>query len=297
MKKRFLASMSVIICLLCSTLLLTGCKREMYIYADGETYAVGDVVLTQNMVSKLDVNWACGAVNIEVDPGVKTIEVYETCEKKLDEEEKLRYCIDSQNTLKIRYRESSTKKVKLNKVKILTIKLPTSYSIVNSITVNNKSAGVKIEELNLSSITITTENGAVVLGGGVVSDVNVTTVSGNIKIIGDAILSNIKVKTTSGEVNTSKITCQNFVLNSISGPSRLNFSNLVTAYLDSTSGAIEVQLPYSVSGFTSSFVTKSGKFSTDFSAVKNDEGKYQFGNGSITLTATTGSANYTIKGV
>ncbi len=295
--KKIIAKLTLLICVIGMAFTFTGCGyKNDYTYGNSAEYAVGAVTLDTANISKLDISWVAGAVEVIVDKNIEKIEIYEECEKELEEDEKLRYKLDADGTLNIKYRQSTNKKVKLTKEKKLVVKVPTEISVANSVDIETISAGVKVEDLKLTELEIETSSGQIIVGGGVVNNVNLETNSGDITIVGEAVLSNIDIENVSGEVSTSNITCENFELESISGTARLNFTNLVKAEIESTSGNVEIQLPNAVSGFSAKFLTKSGRFNSTFATeVKN--GANVYGTGGPYIVVETVSANLNVKGV
>ena len=194
--------------------LLTGCGiRATFTYENGDSYSIGDGSIASS-ISNIDIDWINGEIEIN-SHDKDTIDFKEEYKGTINEDNKMRYLVDG-DTLKIKYRKSSTDVILLRASKKLILTVPSSIQfdsyLINSI------SGKVTGSLYAKDIYI---NG--VSGG---AEINVNSealkcnfVSGDAKITFSNSPNDINVNCVSGDIKVSLPSCTGFLANfaSVSG--------------------------------------------------------------------------------
>ena len=265
-----------------------------YSYANAELYNVGDAEVTPDGITKLDINWIAGSVTITTHSGSE-ISIFENDSGRLDEEEKLRWLVKD-GVLYIKY--SAPRRVFefrnfISDTKRLTVYIPqTMADMLGNATVEAVSADLLLEGISAYELNLKT------VSGNIKADIEnkaekllVKTVSGdvNIKASGDE----VKLESVSGDVNLSG-EFGRLEADSVSGDITIKSGNCPhTVRLKAVSGDIELTIPEN-KGFTASYSVVSGSFKCAFPTM-NSSKKAVYGDGSATFSFNTVSGDITIK--
>ncbi len=263
----------------------------------------GNASFAPETVNSIEVNWENGSVYVHQRDDVEDITISELSDNIIKDNDKMRYQLDENGTLKIYSGKSSFTFFDLFngniKEKELQIDIPTkmldkgfkSDMKLENIEISTASAPVNVENLYSKDIDINTASGEINLINTNTTNSNITTVSGNIT------LENIKANL----VDTESVSGKTFISGdyitldseSISGNVKAvlgngNADNLTNWLSDlsgnvsqeeidinSVSGEIEVIAPEDISGFTMEYETVSGTFSSNFPA--NSSGSFSSG--------------------
>lgn len=300
MKKTILSFLCVMVFLMCA-FGVTGCSRSVYAYENSDNFLVGGATLEDATLSSIDIDWVCGSVEVEISSETENLVIEESYSKQLKAEEKLRYLLDENGSLIIKFRQSTNQKVNLDIKKSLTIKVPATLISANKINISTESASVKIKgqniisSCNIAEINVRSASGEVVVGGLNATALKAESVSGNVSI-NTCLITNVEVNTTSGGLYTQDLICIQLKQSTISGATKCKFSNAPSLiYVKSTSGSTEVQLPEDIEGYEAEFTTKSGRYSSEFFET-TESGKRLYGeNISSRLQFETVSGSVAIK--
>lgn len=188
-------------------------------YDNAESYSTGNFTYDSSTVTRVEIEWVMGDINL-VQGSESTLSVSESGEN-LSNEQKMHYLI-SGNTLKIKFWKSrySDKNVK-EKDKNLTVEVPdgaelyvatvsgkikSNYLLASSVKVESVSAEVNLVVVDCNDIDVESVSGNVKIGlCGNGATVNFETVSGSYsspfggKVIGDGKIK-VDVKTVSGSL-------------------------------------------------------------------------------------------------
>ncbi len=263
----------------------------------------GNASFAPETVNSIEVNWVNGSVCVHQRDDVEDITISELSDDIIKDNDKMRYQLDENGTLKIYSDKSSFTFFDLFngniKEKQLQIDIPTkmldkgfkSDMKLENIEISTASAPVNVENLYSKDIDINTASGEINLINTNTTNSNITTVSGNIN------LENIKANL----VDTESVSGKTFISGdyitldgeSISGNVKAvlgngNADNLTNWLSDlsgnvsqedidinSVSGEIEVIAPEDITGFTMEYETVSGTFSSSFPA--NSSGSFSSG--------------------
>ncbi len=247
----------------------------------------------QNEVKAIDIDWTAGKVTITNDPKATKVTVIESASSKLDDDNSLRYKLENDGTLSIKYKKSewdfSFKDSNISKQ--LNVVLPSS--IYEKIDVDTVSATCEIDGVKTKDLCIDSTSGIIAVKNTQTSLVDCEAISGNMsfdktnvkkldcdntsgKISFDgSVESEIDIDTTSGSVDITSTKC----------PNKID--------TNSVSGSVDINLPKD-SQFTAEVSNIGGSFSSNFNTIKNDN-NYVCGNGSAEFSFDSVSGGITIN--
>lgn len=290
------------LCVLSSVVLLSGCGKSSYTYINADKFLSGNATISEGILTEIDIDYITGSVEVEISSEIDEFTIEESFKKELDEDEKVHYLFEK-GKLTIKYRASSSKKVKTNLEKSLTIKVPADRQQLTKISSNTTSANVKIKGnfLNgavagsISEVNLNSTSGGIIVGGLNISELTVKTSSGNIDIKTCIVSKSVVLESVSGGVYTSGITTPTIDAKSVSGSMRLRLLTTGNVKAETTSGSVEIGFPNEIKAYTIDFETRSGKYSTDFNE-KVDGSLRRYGAGSgITVVVKTVSGAMSVK--
>lgn len=239
-----------ILLLLTLSLSLFGCSSYTYENAVAYTAAPEALSLSET-VENLDIDWVAGKISVSVWDG-ETIEVSETCAKKLEEDEVLHYYIH-RGTLYIRFMAQSYLGA-TSVPKDLTIRLP--------------------QTLALSQFSADTVSADVELDGITVTNVAVETVSGDLDTTFTSDVRMLDFDTVSGDGTLTVTSLNHFEFDVTSGDILLIAETAPgDGQFDSVSGDFTLRVPEG-SDFTVEYNTTSGVATHDIALTTNGDFYY-----------------------
>lgn len=300
--KKIMTYILSVACLMSCVILFSGCSKDSYTYINADKYLFGNATITDGEVTEIDLEYLAGSVEIEISSEIDEFTIEESYKKDLSEDESVRYLFKD-GKLMVKYRASSSKKVKLNLEKSLVIKIPASRQNLSKITTKTGSASFKLKGTfpngeyasTISEVNLTSASGKIVVGGLNISELKVLSNSGNVDVKTCIVSKSVSIETTSGGVYVSGITTPKINAKSVSGAMRLRLSTNGSVNAETTSGSVEVDFLSSVAGYSISFETRSGKYSTEFSE-KTDGANRKYGSGvGATVVVKTTSGALSVK--
>ena len=281
---------------------VTGLFNEVTGYANAEKYTAGDTVIREQ-VKNLDVNWTSGNVAIAYH-GDQTVEIAETANRALNEDQKLRWWLDGE-TLRIQYAKSGLR-MDMNLDKKLTVTLPEEISM-DEVQISVTSADVSVPDLKADRLQFSATSGDAVIQAEA-GTVDASQTSGNLKMILLGDVREVRMNSTSGSIlleaekakkikagSTSgsvEINCgenDETDISSTSGAVRANLRKIGRVKIGTTSGTVTAGLP-ELPGLTAKISTTSGQVATEM-AMQKDGNTYRCGDGSgqVEIGTTSGS--------
>lgn len=282
-------------CLMCMVLVIfCGCStKEWYIYENFESFLKGSASIDLEEIKAIDIDWVSGDVTVEVVEESDCIVIEETSRYKIFEDEELRYNLNDEGVLTIKFRASSAKKVFLTKEKSLHIKLPRSKSITGNLVINSVSADVYVNRAEPSRISVTNVSGETTIINSKSSIAEITSVSGAIKLKNSSLYS-LVVSATSGNVEAQDLTSEVIGLKTVSGNIDANIATTpISINAESVSADINIRMN-NEKGFTAVFESSSGEFSCGFETRLVDN-KYVYLDGVYAYNFETVSGNVSIQ--
>lgn len=272
-----------------------------WIGTDFSDYKSGNAEFEAETVKRININWTSG--NVRVVRGtsnkVKISEVLNSSD------ETMQYHLDSDGTLKIydskrEFKIFSMEFFSYKRSKELTVQVPSDAKLLE-IDVSTASAGVKIESNSAEELSVSTASGNIELFDVDGKTLDLDTVSGEIDAK-KCTYTDIEVNSISGrsEINTYS-NCHEFAAESVSGDIIVCFDNFYSEQKSSdseiykisaasVSGAVEVNLPVGIKGFTAELDSISGYKNVNFDVLqKNDKIIYGNGESKIDIETVSGA--------
>ena len=294
-------------------------------YANADKYSVGGTTVT-GAVDSLFIDWTSGEVNIEYHKGEGVL-ISETSEKKLSEDDKLRWWLDG-TTLRIRYAKSGFR-ISFNLEKQLTVSLPEG-TVLKSADISSTSGDLKIpylaaDELRLGSTSgsvtavtaaknlaasstsgdvdvrqtedigtadLDSTSGSISCELGNVKTLTANSTSGAIRATVSGTAGTVKLGSTSGNIYPEIASADSVEISSTSGSVSGGVAAFAGMKVGSTSGSVALRLP-AEPGFTLKAGTTSGTFTSDIPLSQNKD-TYTCGDGSARGEISTTSGNIQI---
>ncbi len=267
-----------------------GCRRALSYagYADAELYKVGDVSFTRAQVSKVEIDWWGG--NVEIAPSAgDELRISEDAELTSETERMHYYLADS--TLKIRYCASGARVQETEKN--LQISIPAGIALEFDCVSARVSA---LDSLELSSFSFESVSGSFegerLLCGG---EVDLETTSGSVEIF-ELTASELSAETASGSVSVEKLFVQELEADAASGEIFFGLQTACVGEIDTASGSVDVKLLDGLGGDIL-FKSATGQFRTKKEYGKSGS-RYTFfpeqGKGSCQLNVETFSGDLTV---
>ncbi|MGN0823607.1 MAG: DUF4097 family beta strand repeat-containing protein [Candidatus Coproplasma sp.] len=231
-------------------------------YANESAYTVGGGEIAES-ISEIVIDWVCDDITVAYYSGT-TVKVEESADTELEEKLQLRRLVQN-GKLTVQFATNGRLNIKgLNKK--LSVLIPSGVTL-DKLNIESVSGNVdtvaSVNELYVDNVS-----GSVTVNG-VISEANVNTVSGAIHIVGGGVLQ----------------------ANSVSGNIRLYTYGAGSVDVSTVSGNIDLALPESL-GFTLTFKTTSGNFSSALSTTKDGDTYTRLEGGApISAKTTSGSLN------
>ena len=231
-----------------------------YKYKNADRYTAGNAEVATEGISRIDVDWLAGDVNIVLWDG-KTVSVSEIGD--FDDDKKVHTAVID-GALMIKFAASGNLGTN-TKGKSLTVKIPEAM-LLSEIAVDTVSAEVSVDmKAEVRTVDIDTVSGSTYIGNLSGSSLGVDTTSGKITVSG-ATFAKASLDSVSGRIEIDDSALTDVDAGTVSG--RINCSFREEAVLDdldfsSVSGDIELILPENA-GFEAKLSSVSGDFNPDF---------------------------------
>lgn len=242
-------------------------------YADADKYRAGGAQIDGADVTSLDINWIDAKVTIEVYDG-DTVRFSEKSKKNLSEKEQLHY-YNKNGRLIIQYGKSERRFLTFGsgmKHKELTIKLPAKTAdVLEEVRVDAVSTDIMIKGVRAHSLRIDSVSGDYVAEQCYADKVTGDTVSGNVTLKGS--FSDINLETVSGELRMDSDICPDKVRT------------------DGVSGDVILVIPEN-DGFVYRKDSVSGSLDCEFRvSQEEDKGTYKDGSADFTFDTVSGDTS------
>ncbi|MBQ2734748.1 MAG: DUF4097 family beta strand repeat protein [Clostridia bacterium] len=242
---------------------------------DEEGYESGQGSIPSSAITKIDLDWIDGGVEI-VSCQDAYISLSETANTALPDSAELRWKVDADGTLYVKYRQSDWffGIGSDNREKQLTLRIPESYfAQLNEIEIKVSSSNVVIRNVTAKALEFESVSGALVVQGCDFSTFSAESKKG--KLVADGLLSSdVSVEASEGDVDFKFPNC----------PTELEIS--------STYGSVTLRLPQNAS-FALAWETKKGSLSHDLPLTQSGN-RYIAGEGSADFEVKTTSGNLTL---
>lgn len=259
---------------------------------------------------EIDIDWVSGPVTLYYYDG-STVYTTETSDRELSGTERLEMEI-SGSKLSIDW-DSSAVSLTIGRVrpKTLAVWIPRAFSEqIDSLSIGTVSGDITIDGISALNSMYKTTSGRISLRNISGDELRASTVSGDISCESISCTKAVTASTTSGSVELIEVygdrllldttsgsmsfsgTADNITCRSVSGSVDITASSWPSsAVMHSVSGNISMHMPEAESGFTCTFSSVSGDFSSAFDTVKDGKA-HIFGDGSSVLEVETTSAGF-----
>ena len=263
-----------------------------YNYDELTNSVIGGGEVASSGIDTLNVDWVAGQIDLTYDD-IDVIKIEETG-KINNDDEKLRYAVNG-NKLNIWYCKSgiSTAITSLGG-KALKVTVPNNIEFEN-ITVDTVSAPLYFSDIEAGSFDFDGVSGGIE-GNNLkaAKDIDIDTVSGEVKLSGKCDAENIFFDTTSGNFEVKNLAVnEKFNMDSVSGSIKANLMNSFDMELNSTSGSMNITIPKDGS-FKVNLDSVSGDVELDMKAQIKGE-TYIIGDGEHMIEADTVSGGINIS--
>ncbi|MBQ8287241.1 MAG: DUF4097 family beta strand repeat protein [Clostridia bacterium] len=282
------------------------------IYAEDDSYSVGNTTLSADGVTNIDLGWGAGSVTIRVGEG-SSIELTEDVSNASDENEIIHWKVENE-TLRIRCgRRNGTLLSIFNwnyPDKSLTLTIPASLAEqLGTVEVRVASATVTAGDLRARRLSVDTASGAVKLSNITADAIELNTASGDLyganltaerlELDGASAKQSFTDCTVSGMVECDTASGSFFYSGSLgsleadtaSGNIELHLTAPAgTLEIDSASGNVTVTLPSDLPGLTAEMDSASGDLIFDF-AIRYQGDAAVYGDGSMKVEIDTASGD------
>ena len=206
----------------------------------------------------IDLNWNNTYVKISKYDG-DTIQLTERTEKKLNDDEKLKYTIENnQLTIDDNSKMSYGFLYMMKTPKILEMKIPNTKDF-ERIDVNTSSADIYINDLKSNKFTINTSSGYVSTENTTFNNCNIRSTSGDISINSSTVDNFCDINSTSGEIKCNNLKTEKLETKTTSGDITFKNAQQNDCYIKSISGEIS----FNGDSKTVSFNSTSGDIEAD----------------------------------
>lgn len=261
-----------------------------YDYDHAKLYSAGNGNIAS--VSRLDVDWIGGAVEIKISETATEITFSEETEET--EEKYLMHWRTDGDTLRIKYLKSGTTP-KNNMKKKLAIQIPASSALAE-LKVEAVSGDIMLNGVNAAECNLETVSGNVSLTEITASTLTAESVSGDLNM-GNGTYGSVDAETVSGKITleNAENPLHSFKAETVSGNVRLWTRRCPPlAEIETTSGDAEIIFSEGA-GFTLTFRTSSGIFDSQFETTKNGKTYTAAGEGNGSVLVNTTSGNVTVR--
>ncbi len=292
-------------------------------YADAEKYAVGNFTYAADAVSRVQIHWLSGAVELVAGEG-ETLSVSEN-DAGLSDRQKLHWRLDG-GTLHIEFAASEyvgnfpigAKQLRVELPVGVMLEVETVSAPINAgtqslggVKIATTSGSVHFEALTADELKIESVSGAQRLGsvetrektelrsvsGAIKAEdlhaatLQIGSVSGRIELGEAAAAAKIEIESTSGATSAARLQCAAAEVETVSGSITVGLSACAEAEFDTTSGKVHLTLLDGL-GATVDFDTASGKFNcADYHVIA---GKRVLGDGVCRISVETVSGGLTV---
>ncbi len=288
---RKIKAIAVALALVLGAGVFTGCASVIKYekYADANLYVVGGASFDANEITKVEIDWLGGSV--EIDQSADTVEIAEDKGSE-KEEERMRYYLDD-TVLKIKYCQSGLRANIAEQYKHLQVSVPKGVDLE----VDCTSAKVEVGVLEVRNFSVESVSGNVEIERVECNEASVETVSGKVSVASLKAVE-LEVETTSGAVSVAELNADWLSAETTSGDLSFGLQKAIRSKeaLESSSGDITFILAGDLSA-TIRLDTASGKLTSDKPFTK-DGLRYQFGASSAegcNIEIETFSANVIVK--
>ena len=239
---------------------------------DESAYTIGEGSIPYDNITAIDLDWIDGKIEI-VSCGDTYVSLTESAEGELSNSEKLRWSVDENGVLSIKYRKSSwfLGFGYENRGKSLILRIPERMlSTLEHLNVETLSSEVTVNEIDARSFVYKNVTGNLIATNCCFDSCDLSSSAGDIDLP-DCRIGSAEATTASGNILLYSQTC----------PSKLT--------LETKGGEVEILIPVS-SSFTLYHETKSGQLSSDFSMQKLTD-RYVCRDGAATFTVKTASGS------
>ncbi|HAN21731.1 MAG: hypothetical protein A2Y15_00490 [Clostridiales bacterium GWF2_36_10] len=271
-------------------------KNIFHGISNSDSYKSGNINVSTESITGLDVNWISGSVKITTHNGSE-ISVSETSSDILDDEDKLCYLVEN-GVLYIKYwkpRGVFSFGRMFSPTKYLTVSIPESKAdLLDTLKVDAVSADTNIDKISIDDMDLKSVSGNIYITPvGSANSIKANTVSGEINI--NAIVDSADFKSVSGDIVFNNIV-KKIACKSVSGDIDIKSENCPDEiYAKSVSGEITFTIPEN-KGFTAKYSKVSGNFNCSFATVNSKE-KAVYGDGSASFEFSTVSGDISIKNI
>lgn len=242
---------------------------QSYRYDDEADYQIGGGTVYRTEITELDISWLTGSVEVIVSEDDAYVSLSETSQNELDETAKLRWRVDENGKLTVKWRKSAWYFQAGMPKKQLTVRIPAHLAQgLNALKVSATSAFVAASGLEAQRMELTAVSGGIRLLACRVQELELSTVSGAVTAE-DCTVQVLEAEATSGRVELALNGC----------PAHTE--------IETVSGSVKLILPADAS-FRLAYETTGGKLVSDF-ALTAQNGELLCGTGDCELhIATTG---------
>lgn len=239
---------------------------------DETGYTVGEGSIPYGDITAIDLDWVDGKIEI-VACDDTFISLTESADAELPDSAKLRWRVDENGRLSIKYRKSSwfLGFGHENRNKTLILRIPEHMlETLELLDVETVSSQVSIDGISVSALVYENVSGDLTVTNAGFSEIELESVSGDVRFT-DCRVERAEAELVSGDLFLSSSVC----------PSRLD--------IESASGNVELLIP-AESSFTLLHESASGRISSDFAMTKQGE-RYICGTGSAAFDIETASGD------
>jgi len=259
MKKKFkiLSAIAAAVALICLVLPACGTNIVRYErYANAELYTVGEVNLSASEVTKIEIDWVDGSIEIEQTNNSTISVVEELSEETVKEAERMRYYLDG-SVLKVKYCQSGMRGSVNTHNKNLRMEIPEGLAL----DVESVSAGITIGVIQATDLSIESVSGNIVAERIVCEEAEIETVSGK-TLIGELIGTAFSFEGVSGTLSITRLAVEKLEVETLSGDVDFGVSKALIADVESTSADTTFSLLEGL-GAAVRLETSSGKLITE----------------------------------
>ncbi len=264
-------------------------KDSNYSVYNSDEYSEGGVTL-ERTVSAIEADWLCGKVEIKAHDGTDFVLSETVTSGELNDDGlKMRY-ITEENTLKIKF-AASRNFVPSNFKKTLTVLVPATLNL-SEVEIDCVSADASVSGLKINELEAETVSGDISVEDCEIIDADIGSTSGKVNVV-NCNVSGADLDTTSGVISFSG-TAQTIEAGSTSGKIGLSVDNLPTEIkIKTTSSDVELNMK-GEKNFKIKYSTTSGKFKSELPCFVNGK-VHVFGDGTSEYKISTVSGDLTVN--
>ena len=267
-------------------------------YKNADLYKSGNVELSPDKISNLNINWISGSVKISTHAGDKIL-VTEANSESFEDENKLHYYVNDSGTLYVQFaalRNFFSTIGWKEPSKNLSVLIPENRSdIIKSLKAKAVSADIWVDKVTAQTIELEAVSGKITAESIGESDrISAQTVSGGINV--NARTRKIDFETTSGDIRFDGQATDRINSESVSGKVEIYLADTVDKVnIETISGSISIALSENCGGFKARHESVSGSFRCEFPTTETDDDESVYSDGSADFRFETVSGSITIK--